>query len=134
MRLQLRFAILEGLGDLLTHYNQSQSNPNPNVQALDRVRIEQWTQKERQGAYVRHLLHAYYIRDPRLKPDPETDSGWPRWWNGGWSLSAKKCLERTAKEHEALVSEFNGLLAGVESSLERPASSRRMSGDELFLS
>ena len=38
MRLQLRFEILEGLGDLLTRYNQFQSNPNPNVQALDRVR------------------------------------------------------------------------------------------------
>ncbi len=134
MRLQLRFEILEGLGDLLPRYNQFQSNPNPNVQALDRVRVAQWTQKERVGAYVRDLLHAYFIWDPRLKPHREANSAWPRWLNGGWNLSATKCLERTAREHETLLSEFNGLLAGVESSLEATGiQSRRMSGDDLFL-
>lgn len=134
MRLQLRFEIVEGLGDLLARYNQFQSNPNPNVQALDRARVEQWTRKEREGAYVRHLLHAYFIWDQRLKPDQEISSGWPRWWNGGWSLSAAKCLERTAKEHAALLSEFNGLVAGVESSLEATGiKSRRISCEEFFL-
>ncbi len=134
MRLQLRFEILEGLGDLVARYNQFQSNPNPNVQALDRVRVEQWTRKEQEGAYVGHLLQAYFIWDPRLKPAQESNSRWSGWWNGGWSLSAEKCLARTVKEHETFLSEFNSLLAGVESSLEATGiESRRMRGEELFL-
>jgi hypothetical protein len=134
MRLQLRFEILEGLGDLIARYNRFQSNLNPNVQTLDRVRVEQWGRKAQEGAYVRHLLQAYFIWDPRLKPAQETNSRWPGLWNSGRSLSAEKCLARTAKEHETLLSEFNSLLAGAESSLEATGiESRRMSGDELFL-
>src|SRR5262245_47421318 len=134
MRLQVRFEILEGLGDLLARYNQSQCNPNPNVQAVDRVRVEQWTYKEEGGAYVRHLLHAYVIWDPRLAPAPEADSWRQRWWKSGWGLSTDKCFVRTQKEHQAYLSEFNSLMAGVESSLEATGiQSRRLSSDDMFL-
>src|SRR5215831_5142043 len=66
MRLQVRFEVVDGLGDLLVHYNQAQRNANPNVQALDRVRCEVWRRKSAEGFYLRHLLHCYLIWDPRI--------------------------------------------------------------------
>ena len=39
--------------------------------------------------------------------------------NGGakWSLAAGKCIERTRREHEDLLAEFNSLMSGVEATL-----------------
>ena len=34
--------------------------------------------------------------------------------NSSWSLSATKCIERTRREHEDLLAEFQSLLSGVE--------------------
>ena len=48
MRLQIRFEIIEGVGDLLSHYTQAQRNPNPNVQEPVRRRL--------QGLGAVHLL------------------------------------------------------------------------------
>ena len=135
MRLQVRFEIVEGVEDLLGRYNQSQRNPNPSVQALDRIRMEAWRKKNEQGFYLRHLLHAYFIWDPRLRPATEGLSPWKTFSAcGNWSLSADKCIRRSRREHGALLSEFNSLLAGVESSLAATATQlRRLSHDELFL-
>ena len=34
-----------------------------------------------------------------------------------WSLAAGKCIERTRREHEDLLAEFNSLMSGVEATL-----------------
>ncbi|PYV36766.1 MAG: hypothetical protein DMG06_30005, partial [Acidobacteria bacterium] len=135
MRLQVRFEITEGLGDLLAQYNQAQRNPNPSVQALDRIRTEVWRLKDEEGFYLQHHLHAYFIWDPRKRPAAESPSPWAALSMGGtWSLSSDKCIQRTRAEHEALLAEFNSLLAGAESSLLATGTEiRRLSDDELFL-
>ena len=135
MRLQVRFEITQGVGDQLVRYNQAQQNPNPNVQALDRIRTEAWRCKDEDGIYLHHHLHAYFIWDPRKRPAVETTSLWPVLSRtGGWSLSADKCIQRTQAEHEALLSEFNSLLAGLESALLAAGSDiRRLWEDEIFL-
>ncbi len=54
--------------------------------------------------------------------------------SGGWSLSATKCIERTRREHEDLLAEFNSLMAGVEATLEATGMAiRRMTHDDIFL-
>lgn len=135
MRLQMRFEIIEGVGDLLSHYTQAQRNPNPNVQALDRIRMEAWQHKNEEGSYLEHRLHAYLIWNPLRRPVSEGIS--PRAalsLPGVWSLSTDKCIQRTHQEHENLLSEFNSLLAGVEASfMATGCEMRRLSDDELFL-
>ena len=37
MRMQVRFEIAEGAGELITRYNQEQRNPSPVLQAIDRM-------------------------------------------------------------------------------------------------
>ena len=51
MRMQVRFEVVEGLGDLPAHYRDQLRSDNPVVQSLDRVRLAAWKQKEQSGFY-----------------------------------------------------------------------------------
>jgi hypothetical protein len=134
MRLQARFEISEGTGDLIGRYNREQRNPSPVLQALDREQSDAWLKKDADGFYLRHFLHMYFIWDPRIhhqSPDLE----WKKKMRGGsFSMSQTKCIERSRREHEDLVAEFRSLMAGVEGTLQSTGMKlTRMSGDDLFL-
>jgi hypothetical protein len=64
MRMQARFEITEGLGDLLDNYKQQLRSENPTLLALDRARLESWKEREKGGFYLRPLLHAYFHWNP----------------------------------------------------------------------
>lgn len=52
----------------------------------------------------------------------------------GWSPSAAKCIQRTRREHEDLVSEFESILKGVEQTLNSTGMTvRRLTDEEMFL-
>jgi len=134
MRLQARFEISEGTGDLIGRYNREQRNPSPVLQALDREQSDAWLKRDADGFYLRHFLHMYFIWDPRIhhhSPDLE----WKKKMSGGsFSMSQTKCIERSRREHEDLVAEFRSLMAGVEATLQSTGMKlTRMSGDDLFL-
>jgi type IV secretory pathway VirB4 component len=137
MRMQMRFEITEGTGDLLTRYNAQQRNPSGVLQAIDRVHAEAWRAREASGYFLRNFLHAYFIWDPRVHHQP-SGFEWKRKMKGtsggGWSLSATKCIERTRREHEDLLAEFESLLSGVVATLEAAGMrARRMTHPEMFL-
>ena len=126
MRLQVRFEVVEGLGDLPARYRDQLRSDNPVVQSLDRVRLAAWKQKEQSGFYLTPMLHAYLYWDPRIHHEaPEAGVG-KKLGNmtGGWSPSAAKCIQRTRREHEDLVSEFESILKGVEQTLNSTGMSR----------
>ncbi len=132
MRLQMRFEICEGIGDVRSAYPQLNRNENAVLQSIDRERMERWDSNERHGHYLRHLLHAYFVWNPRIHHElAERLQGKKR---GLLSLSVEKCVERARREHEDLLSEFGSLLAGVEQTLVSTGMGvRRMSDDEMFL-
>src|SRR4051812_2317013 len=66
MRMQVRFEVVEGLGELPGRYKNQLRSDNPVVQSLDRVRLTAWKQKEQSGFYLTPLLHAYVYWDPRI--------------------------------------------------------------------
>ena len=136
MRMQARFEISEGAGDLIDRYRRERLNDSPVLSALDDLRDEAWRSREASGFYLRHFLHFYFIWNPRIhhqSPDLE----WKRKMrqaSGGWSMSASKCIERSRREHEDLLAEFNSLLAGVEATLGATGMAvRRMSHSDIFL-
>jgi type IV secretory pathway VirB4 component len=135
MRMQVRFEIAEGTGDLVSRYLQQRWNESSTLRALDRLRREAWTQREVAGFYLRHFLHLYFIWNPRIhhqSPDPE----WKRKMrsNTSWGLSTAKCIDRSRREHEDLLAELNSLLAGVEATLQATGMAiRRMSHNDIFL-
>ncbi len=134
MRLQARFEISEGTGDLIGRYNREQRNPSPVLQALDREQSDAWLKKDAEGFYLRHFLHMYFIWDPRIHhQSPELE--WKKKMRGSsFSMSQTKCIERSRREHEDLVAEFRSLMAGVEATLQSTGMKlTRMSGDDLFL-
>ncbi|MHB8656194.1 MAG: VirB4 family type IV secretion system protein [Terriglobia bacterium] len=132
MRMQVRFEIAEGAGDLVGRYKREQRSESSVLQELDRLRVDQWRAKD--SSYLRHILHAYFIWNPKIHHQ-SPDFEWKKKMRGNsMSLAATKCIERTLREHEELLGEFNSLMAGVEATLQATGMAiRRMTHDEIFL-
>jgi hypothetical protein len=134
MRMQVRFEISEGAGDLLSRYVQERRNESRVLRELDRFRVELWRSREASGFYLQHFLHLYFIWNPRIHHE-SPDLEWKRNMKSSesWSLSASKCIERSRRQHEELLSEFNSLLAGVAATLQATGMSiRRMPHQDIF--
>ena len=134
MRLQVRFEIAEGDGGLIARYNQEQLNSSAVLQAVDREQSDAWSKKNAEGYYLQHMLHFYFIWDPRTHhQSPEFE--WKKKMRGGsFSMSANKCIERSRREHEDLVAEFNSLMSGVEATLQATGMRiERLTQNDIFL-
>jgi hypothetical protein len=132
MRMQVRFEITEGLGDLLEDYQRQLRSQNLTLLALDRTRLEGWRRKEQAGFYLRPVLHAYFHWNPVVHHEL-AGNGLAR-VTQRFSLSATKCIQRTRREHEDLLSEFASILSGVEQTLRATGMVvRRLSDGEIFL-
>ncbi|HEX7422577.1 MAG TPA: hypothetical protein VF311_01640, partial [Terriglobales bacterium] len=138
MRMQVRFEITEGLGDLRERYQQQLRNQNPTLLALDRLRMDTWRKKEQEGYYLRPLLHAYFHWNPTVHHElPGAAFGkavTKRFSLDSFSLSANRCIQRTAREHDDILSEFGSILSGVEQTLRATGMGvRRLTDAEIFL-
>src|SRR5215471_20330782 len=67
MRLQVRFEISEGMGDLMARYNREQHSQNIVLLALDREQSNAWLAKNSSGYFLHQCLHFYFIWDPRTQ-------------------------------------------------------------------
>jgi type IV secretory pathway VirB4 component len=132
MRLQLRYEISEHLGDLLDSYVQQQRNEHPEVMALDAHRMRMWMEKEHNGFYFENRLHIYLVWDPRVHAKLYHSAQQNRKL-GGFTVSQKKAIQRTRREHETYLAEFESILRGIEGSMEATnLGPRRLSTQELF--
>ena len=132
MRVQFRYEVVEDLGELLETYVSWQRSESAAVQELDALRVRRWRTQEEAANYTRPLLHVYFIWDPvlhhriigkPLKPKGEI-----------FSLSARKCMQRSKREHHELVAEFESQLHGVETALQAAdLGARRLTDAQLFL-
>ncbi len=132
MRVQIRYEVVEDVGDLLNKYEAGQKSEREEAIELDLRRVERWTSKVATGHYMRPLLHVYLSWDPvlhrRLAGKPLKPKG------DLFSLSARKSIERSRQEHQDLLAEFESLLRGVETALEAAElGARRLNDEELFL-
>jgi len=135
MRMQMRFEIREGTGDLISRYVRERRNEGQVLRELDHLNVELWRNREAAGFYLEQFLHLYFIWNPRIHHQ-SPDFEWKRKMksSGNWSVSASKCIERSQREHQGLLAEFNSLLAGVEATLQATGMSiRRMTHQDLFL-
>src|SRR5437016_1788916 len=57
MRMQVRFEIAEGTGELVSRYHREQRNESPVLEAIDRLHADYWRRRDGDGLYLRHLLH-----------------------------------------------------------------------------
>ncbi|MGH9511339.1 MAG: VirB4 family type IV secretion system protein [Terriglobales bacterium] len=132
MRVQIRYEVVEDLGDLLERYARGLRSENAETIALDELRVERWRTKEANGDYMRPFLHAYFIWDPVVHHRVTGKPPEPR--SGIFSLSARKSIVRTQQEHRDLLTEFESLLHGVETALRAAdLGARRLSDGELFV-
>lgn len=132
MRLQLRYEVVENLGDLLDRYVAGQQSANEASVALDWTRVDRWKTKEADGFYARSILQAYFIWDPAIH-NRVTGRRAPQ-KRPFLSMSAKTCISRSEQEHQELLAEFEGLLNGIESTMQAAdLGARRLTDEELFL-
>jgi hypothetical protein len=135
MRMQVRYEVTEGNGNLPERYARGHQTENPVLQALDRERLRLWRIHADEGRYLERRQHVYFIWNPEIHHE-NTEFEWrkTRQRANKWSLSTDRCIQRTLREHQDLLSEFDSLIAGVQATLEatgvRP---RRMTDQELFL-
>ncbi|MBV9081054.1 MAG: hypothetical protein JOZ62_00140 [Acidobacteriaceae bacterium] len=134
MRMQVRFEVMEGLGDLPDRYKKQLRTDNFVVQMLDRMRLAAWSEKEESGFYLRPILRAYFLWSPCMHHEsPDTGFG-KKLRASSFSLSAEKCIRRARREHEDLVSEFESIMRGIEHTLTATGMTvRRLSDEEMFL-
>jgi hypothetical protein len=131
MRVQVRYEVVEDLGNLLEVYTAQDRSGNEIGRTLDAARLEAWQEKAEAGNYLRPLLHVYFIWDPRVH---HRVTGKTTRRNLNWNLSAKVSIERSRKEHEELVAEFESLLVGVETTMRAAElGPRRLTDQEMFL-
>lgn len=131
MRVQVRYEVVEDLANLLEIYRAQDRSEHEIGGALDTVRLEAWRTKAAAGHYLRPVLHVYFIWDPVLH---HKATGKPTKRNPSWSLSADKCVERSRREHEELLAEFESLLVGIEATMQAAElGPRRLTDQELFL-
>ena len=133
MRMQAQFEIAEGTGDLIVRHSREQRNPNPVLQLLSEKQTDSWLRKDSDGFYLRHFLHLYFTWDPRIHHQSPGFEWKKKMRGNSFSMSQARCIERTRREHEDLVSEFRSLMAGVEATLQSTGMKLgRMSNDDLF--
>jgi hypothetical protein len=135
MRMQVRFEIGEGNGNLAERYAREQRTENAVLQALDRERARMWRNRDGDGQYLNRRLHFYFIWNPEVHHEsPDFEWRKARTRGTAWSLSADKCIQRTLREHQDLLSEFESLMAGIEATLEATGQqARRMTDQQMFL-
>src|SRR5579871_4056941 len=135
MRMQVRYEIGEGNGNLAERYAREQRTENAILQALDRERLRMWRAREGDGDYLNRRLHFYFIWNPDVHHDsPEFEWRRTRKKGKSWSLSADKCIQRTLREHQDLLAEFESLITGIEATLSATGlAARRMTDQEMFI-
>jgi type IV secretory pathway VirB4 component len=135
MRMQVRYEVGEGTGKLAERYVKEQRTENAILQALDRERLRMWRSREGDGHYLHRRLHFYFIWNSDIHHEsPEFEWRKTHRKSRSWGLSADKCIQRTLREHQDLLSEFESLMAGTEATLGATGlQARRMSDQEMFL-
>src|SRR6266849_10997371 len=135
MRMQVRYEVTDGHGDLTERYVKEQRIENAVLQALDRERLQLWNTRQNEGHYLRRRLHVYFIWNPEIHHE-SSEFEWRKTRKKGtkWSLSANKCIQRAVREHEDFLSEFESLMAGAQATLEATGMQpRRLTEQEMFL-
>src|SRR5215472_4863040 len=140
MRVQFRYEVLESLNGLLEQYRDAARSGNPEVKVLDERRLAAWEEKEKHGAYLSRIASVYLIWDPVKHKRAMIASGGPqskedrKLAGGGFTLSVRKAIQKTRKEHMDTLAEFESIIAGVESAMKGGGlGPERMTHGEIFL-
>src|ERR1051326_6044310 len=90
--------------------------------------------KEDAAYYLRPILRAFFIWNPQVHHESPDSGIASNLRKNTWSLSAERCIQRSRRELEDLMSEFESILRGVEHTLTATGMAvRRLTDDEMFL-
>jgi hypothetical protein len=131
MTMQVRYEVVEDLGNLLDNYAQQIRLDEDAVRVLDSARLEAWNAKTESGHYLRPILHVYFIWDSRIH---HRVTGKSQKQAINFGFSSRAAIQRSRREHEQLVAEFESLLVGIETTMQAAdLGAQRLNAQELFL-
>jgi type IV secretory pathway VirB4 component len=131
MRVQIRYEVVENVGDLLEEYKAQNRSGHEVANTLDSLRVGAWEEKATGGHFQRPVVHIYFLWDPRIHHQV---TGKITKRSISLGLSARRSIERSRQEHAELVAEFESLLVGVEATMQAAdLGPRRLTDQELFL-
>ena len=135
MRLQVRFEIAEGADDLIARYNREQQNPSAVLAGSRSRTVRPLAEEERRRLLPATACCTFTSSGTRASITSRRSwSGKRRCAARSFSMSASKCIERSRREHEDLVAEFNSLMSGVEASLQATGMKiERLTQNDIFL-
>ena len=139
-RLQFRYEVVEGLNNLLDQYRDASRSEDAEVRLLDTCRMAVWEEKEGRGDFLTRIAGVYLIWDPVRHKRAMIANGGPQSKEdrqaarGTFTVSLRKAIERTRKQHLDTLAEFESLLSGVESAMKGGGlAPERMTHQEMFL-
>src|SRR5207244_1666580 len=89
-------------------------------------------EKEVGGEFLDFQLHLMLHWDPQVH-HAQPGQQWEQNLRRNWSLSGRQAIERALDEHKKLVTEFDSIAAGIETTLGGTAMQfRRLRDEELF--
>ena len=139
-RLQFRYEVVEGLNSLLDQYRDASRSEDAEVRLLDTCRMAVWEEKEGRGDFLTRIAGVYLIWDPVRHKRAMIANGGPQSKEdrqaarGTFTVSLRKAIERTRKQHLDTLAEFESLLSGVESAMKGGGlAPERMTHQEMFL-
>jgi TraG P-loop domain len=140
MRLQCRYEVVESLNGLLDQYRDAARSESDQVKILDRGRLSIWEEKERSGTYMSRIAAIYLIWDPVKHKREMIASGGAQSKEErreaalGFTLSVRKAIQKTLKEHSDALADFESILAGIESAMKGGGlGPERMTHQQIFL-
>jgi hypothetical protein len=138
MRIQIRYEVNDQIGDTLAQYEAGRNTPFEAAVALDESRVTRWMKRAGSGDFLTRGLTIYFTWSPvvhrrvmaasggaasKIAPDRES-----------LSIFTKTCITRSLAQHEAIMSQFESILRGVESSMiAADFSPERLTHEEMFL-
>jgi hypothetical protein len=140
MRFQCRYEVVESLNGFLDQYRDTARSQSAEVRALDEGRIKSWESKEKKGDFVTRIAGIYLVWNPVKHKRMMIASGGPqskedrKQAGNGFPLMLSRAIQKTRKEHEDTLSEFESILSGIEAAMKSGGlGPERMMHDELFL-
>jgi type IV secretory pathway VirB4 component len=133
MRMHLRFEIRQDAGSAVDSYIRASRATNSVLLEIDGIRQEQWEAKEKRGEFLNFRIHLMLHWDPRTH-HAQPGREWEEKLRSRWTLSVGRSVQRAQHEHERLLSEFNSIIAGIETTLTGTGMEfRRLLDDDLFV-
>ncbi len=137
MRIQVRYEVNDTVGSVIDEYVDARRTDYEPAILMDIDREQSFRAREDRHQFLTRKLTVYFIWNPEQHRKQMLSAGTPMGGVFGKSKplspSSKACIRRERAEHEELLTHFDSMLRGIESSMNSAElRAERLTHDDLF--